>query len=322
MKDPRAWPAHWPGSCLGRRRGRSLAPLLTFVLSSAGPHLDTLLTVLFAESRDEPPPATIMEPLFALAGSIQDRQGMKDLVRAAPARPPCRAVGSRPGNSRPSPDCSTPPSAGPAVRSLRPRTTTQTGQSPRPPPAVSRTRPRGRRERSGSPATARLGREPNRRDEDRDLLAGLLRPQVSGSLQNAAVSAAGADPRPEGAPRRPTGRLAGSLAPGPGRDPRCAPQSGRLDRRPLLSSLEDLCTPAAEIDPAHRRRLLDHRDPDVGVARREPSSSMRRAPGRRSSTPTDRPWRSGATRRPARRSSKSRARSAIDSAAKAPRSST
>jgi putative heme-binding domain-containing protein len=103
-----------------------------------------------------------------------------------------------------------------------------------------------------------LGRESTRRDEDRDLLAGLLRPQVSGPLQQAAVSALGRTRDP----RVPTALLTGWKWHSP--QVRGAVLDALLSRdtwtAELLSSLEDLCTPAAEIDPTHRRRLLEHRD--------------------------------------------------------------
>ncbi len=103
-----------------------------------------------------------------------------------------------------------------------------------------------------------LGREPEHTEADRDRLAGFLRPQISSRLQQAAVGALGRT-----SDRRvPETLLAGWKAHSP--QLRSAILDAILSRdawtATLLSSLEDQCTPAAEIDPAHRRRLLDHRD--------------------------------------------------------------
>ena len=93
------------------------------------------------------------------------------------------------------------------------------------------------------------------------MLAALFRPQVSSALQQAAVAALG---------RSDDRKVAEMLLSGwKGHSPQL--RSVILDAllsRPtwtsaLLSSLEDTCTPPAEIDPAHRKRLLDHRDPKV-----------------------------------------------------------
>src|SRR5207302_3590373 len=106
-----------------------------------------------------------------------------------------------------------------------------------------------------------LGRDPRHADEGREVLSSLLRPQVSGALQQEAVAALG---------RSDERRVADLLLSGwRGHSPQL--RSVILDAllsRPtwtsaLLASLEDTCTPPAEIDPAHRKRLLDHRDPHV-----------------------------------------------------------
>jgi putative heme-binding domain-containing protein len=106
-----------------------------------------------------------------------------------------------------------------------------------------------------------LGREPKDQDADRDRLAKLLRPQVSGRLQQAAVAALGRT-----SDRRvPETLLAGWKSHSP--QLRSVLLDTLLSRdawaATLLASIEDKCTPAAEIDPAHRRRLLDNRDPKL-----------------------------------------------------------
>ena len=104
-----------------------------------------------------------------------------------------------------------------------------------------------------------LGRDPARRDDDRERLVQLLRPQVPGALQRAAVTALArnADDR-----KVPEVLLAGWRGWSP--ELRNTILDALLSRRTwaaaLLSSLEDRCTPAAEIDPAHRSRLLTQRD--------------------------------------------------------------
>jgi putative heme-binding domain-containing protein len=97
-----------------------------------------------------------------------------------------------------------------------------------------------------------------RADKDRDLLLGLLRPQVSVGLQMAAVAALGKTTDPKLADlllhdwRRHSPQL------------RAVILDTLLSRTAwmssLLSSLEDGCVPPAEIDPARRQRLMGVRN--------------------------------------------------------------
>jgi putative membrane-bound dehydrogenase-like protein len=120
-------------------------------------------------------------------------------------------------------------------------------------------------DRAGEPdrhaAIRLLGHSAARRPADRDLLAGLLRPQVPIALQQAAVAALGRAGDP---------KVADLLV----RDWKAhSPQvrAGVVDvlltRSPwtasFLSALENGSVPAAELDPARRQRLLSRRDPKV-----------------------------------------------------------
>jgi putative heme-binding domain-containing protein len=110
-------------------------------------------------------------------------------------------------------------------------------------------------------ALAPVGRDPRRRDAERDLLLNLLRPQVSDRVQRAAVAAAarGNDPK------LPATLLNGWKGYAPGlRDAVLDALLGRAEwTGALLSSLEDTCVPPGEVDPAHRRALLEHRSAEL-----------------------------------------------------------
>ncbi len=226
------------------------------VLSSATPHVETILTTLFTEAADGPPPAAIIEPLFALAGTVQDRRGRMDLSRAlgTPSLPGGRyaawqfsaLAGLLDASER-------------ARRPLAPEDERQLVGLRAAARAIARDAGAGDDVRVA--AIRLLGRDEARRDEDRELLAGLLRPQNSSRLQQAAVKALGLTR--DG--KVPDALLAGWKGYSP--QVRGAVLDVLLSREAwtagLLSSLEDTCTPPAEIDPTHRRRLLDHRNPDL-----------------------------------------------------------
>ena len=251
---------NWPGP----RAGRALAGLArrdgedswfrAAILSSATPHVETLLTVLFAESEETPPPAWLIEPLFVLAGTTRDRRGMSGLIRAlgTPALPEGRfapwqfaALAGLLDALKGNPErAGTTESLGGLWKAARALAGDDTAN-----------------EKERLAAVRLLGRDPRNQDADRDRLAGLLRPQVSNRLQLAAVAALGkTDDR-----KAPEALLAGWKGHSP--QLRSAVLDAVLSRESwtgsLLSSLEDSCTPPAEIDPAHRRRLLDHRDPTL-----------------------------------------------------------
>lgn len=231
------------------------------VATSAPLHISTLLTSLFAEP-GQAPPAGVVEPLFILAGSTKDRAALLSLVRATvePAGLKGRYAGwqfsafaglldasRRAGQSLEQWGKGSPELAA-AVRRLDALW-----------PAVHEVALDSSANLADrEAAVSLLGREPGRRDVERGWLADFLKPQVPSSVQLAAVSALarGRDPK------LPEPLLAGwkSFTP--------AFRSAVLDTllsRPdwmgmLLSSLEDSCTNPAEIDPAHRRRLLENRD--------------------------------------------------------------
>jgi putative heme-binding domain-containing protein len=226
------------------------------VLSSAANHVVPLLTALFEDAKDEPPPAAIVEPLFMLAGTDDDRQALAPLVRAlgTPAGPGQRYAPWQLSALAGWLDA--------AARARRPLGADELApyqgllQAARTLAGDDHARDDDRLR-----AIRLLGRDGRHAGDDRDALAALLRPQVSSAVQQAAVAALG---------RTDDRRAAELLLAGwRGHSPQL--RSIVLDAllsRPawtsvLLSSLEDTCTPPAEIDPAHRKRLLDHRDLNV-----------------------------------------------------------
>jgi hypothetical protein len=94
---------------------------------------------------------------------------------------------------------------------------------------------------------------------DREMLAGLVGAQAPGRVRRAAISALArsADARV------PEVLLAGWSNHGPAeRQAVLEALLGRVDwTGALLSSLEDTCTPPEDVDPASRRRLVEHADP-------------------------------------------------------------
>jgi putative membrane-bound dehydrogenase-like protein len=251
-KDPRA------GRALARlsRRAKDDPWLRAAVLSSATPHVETILTVLFTGAADEPPPAAIIEPLFALAGTVQDGRGRNELARAlgTPSLP-----GGRYADWQFSALAGLLDASERANRPLSPEDDRQLSGLREAARAIARDAEAGDDVRVA--ATRLLGRDEARRDEDRDLLAGLLRPQNSSRLQQAAVSALGRSRDP----KVPDALLDGWKGYSP--QLRGAVLDVLMSRDAwtagLLSSLEDTCTPPSEIDSTHRRRLLDHRNPDL-----------------------------------------------------------
>ncbi len=241
------------------------------VLSSASPHVGTLLTALFTGD-GAVPPSGIVEPLFILAGASKDREGLRTLVdsigkpagqgghfapwqfsafsglldAAARARKPLDRWIE--GDARLSSSLARLDALWPAARSVV--TDSKSSDAER------------------NAAVTLLGRDPRQRDSERTLLVELLKPQVPVSLQVAAVSAVarGRDPK------LPDPLLSGWKSYSPA--VRAAVLDTLLSRDEwtgaLLSSLEDTCTPPGEIDPAHRRQLVGH----AGKAIRERASAV------------------------------------------------
>lgn len=226
--------------------------LRTAVLSSATPHVAGLLAGLFAEFKDQEPPAAIVEPLFALAGTL-DNQRMSTLVRtvATPAGQGGKVAGWQLAALAGLLDS--------AERARKPLDS-QSGK------ALERIWGAARElaldekasEDERVQAVRLLGRDPAQRDADRDRLAKLLQPQVSTRVQLAAITSLGrAEDR-----KVPDTLLSGWKKASP--RIRDAVLDTLVSREAwasaLLSSLEDLCTPAGEIGPTQRRRLLTHRN--------------------------------------------------------------
>jgi putative membrane-bound dehydrogenase-like protein len=250
--DPRA------GAVLARvaRRDASDPWTRAAVLSSAPAHLVPLLTALFAGAADEPPPAAVVEPLLALAGAIESPETRASLVRAitTPSGPGGRfaawqfsaLVGWLDAAAR-----VRSPLDSPAQHSFA--------------PLLMAARALAGDDKASEEDRLRairlLGRDTGQAEADREVLLALFRPQVSSALQQAAVATlARSDDR----------KIAEQILSGwKGHSPqlRSVILDAMLSRGSwtgaLLSSLEDSCTPPAEIDPAHRKRLLDHRDPRI-----------------------------------------------------------
>ena len=230
--------------------GRALAKLLRHdagdawiraaVLSSAAPHAATILAALFAEARAEPPAAEVVGPLFAL---VDARGGGED--RAALAR----AV--------------TTPQADGTFADWQLAAATAFGDSEGTAIAPLKSAAAAIVEQADAPEPRRLlairligagGLD----DAARERLGRLLHPQSSPRVQEAALAALG-----RSGDRKVPGVI---LAGWKGYTPALRVQvlDVLLSRdtwvKELLSSLEDSCVPPAQVDTAHRRRLLDHRD--------------------------------------------------------------
>lgn len=241
------------------------------VLSSARPHVAGLLAALFAEFKDQEPPAAIVEPLFAVAGTLDD-QGLSALVRtvATPAGQGGKFAGWQLAALAGLLD-----SADRARKPLDP----QSSQSLEKLWTAARDLALDEQASDADrvQAVRLLGRDRANRDADRDRLAKLLQPQVSTPLQLAAIAALGmVDDR-----RVPDTLLAGWKKSSPRL--RDAVLDTLLSREAwagaLLSSLEDSCTPPGEIGPTQRRRLLTHRN---GNLRERAKKVFEETPGTRS----------------------------------------
>ena len=252
------------------RAGRALAAIAqrdgsdqwfrAAIMSSAPPHVGTMLASLF--SGKETPPASMVEPLFILAGSLKDRSGLRGLIQS---------VGTPAGSNRAFASWQFSAMAGLLDASARAGKPLGEwlGNDPATKEAATRLEPLWSSARSvvarndadidtRMTAAKLLGRDARRHDAERSLVGEVLTPQVPVEVQLAVLSALGRSRDP----KLPEALLAGWKKQTP------AVRSAVLDMLlsrsawsgSLLSSLEDLCTPAAEIDPAHRRRLLESSD--------------------------------------------------------------
>ncbi len=222
------------------------------LLSSAPTHLVTLVSELFADTRTEPP-TSFVEPLFALAGGLEARdQPARASLIAALNRPAGSGgtfapwqfsalagwLDARRGGTEAEAQVATFAAIFQAARKLAAEESASEDDRVR--------------------ATLLLGRDPAHFQEDRDHLAALLRRQVPATVQQAAINALGRSDE------RRSAELLLSAWRGYSPGLRSAVLDTLLSRSGgtsvLLASLEDSCTPPGEIDPAHRKRLLNHRD--------------------------------------------------------------
>jgi putative membrane-bound dehydrogenase-like protein len=226
------------------------------ILSSAVPHVATLLANLIGGQTGAPPPQSMVEPLLALAGTLSER-GLNASV--------ARAIGEPAGpNGRFAPWQFAALAGLAEARERAPRP--QAFDLDKPFAALWDASRRLIRDDSAPDderlASMRLvGHAAMRNTADRDLLVGLLRPQVPIELQQDAVSALGrtADPKvadllvhdwKSHSPQVRSGIVEVLL-------------SRSTWTASLLSALEDGCVPPAELDPARRQRLLSRRDPKL-----------------------------------------------------------
>ena len=276
------WPDHRAGEALARlaRRDGRDHWMRAAILCSAPPHVATMLAgLLGAEAGASPPTSDIIEPLLALAGDGLDEGVIRSIRQPAGqgGRHAAWQFSALAGLMAARERAKSPTSADLArsfagvLESARRRVVDDTAS-----------------EADRLAAVALLQHSAAREPGDLKRLAGLLRPRVSVALQQAAIAAMGRlrDPR-----------IADILLDGWKGD---TPQirgvvldvlsSRREWAVALIAAMEAGRIAPGEIDPAHRQRLLDDRDPGSvhGPGR---SSNTRSKPARRSSTPTGPPWR-------------------------------
>jgi len=238
---------------LARRDGHD-AWMRAAVLSSAVPHVTTLLADLIGGGEGNAPVPAMVEPLLALAGSLPGGSLNAAVARSigepagqggryAPWQFAALAglVEARDRARRPLGLDLEKPFAGLWTASRRLLQDDQTGQADR------------------LAAVRLLGHAAARNPADRDLLVGLLRPQVAIDVQQAAVAALGRTADPKVADllvhdwKRHSPQVRGAIV-----DVLLTRSSWTAS---LLSSLENGGVPAAELDPGRRQRLLSRRDP-------------------------------------------------------------
>ncbi|WP_406699828.1 PVC-type heme-binding CxxCH protein [Singulisphaera sp. Ch08] len=246
-----------------QRAGRALATLIqrepndrwfrAAVLSSAVPHVGTIIAALFENAKDEAPPTLILDPLFALAATAKESEGLASLVAtlSTPAGQGGQFASWQFSALASLLDAS--------ARARKPVAQTDLNRFEKIREAARTLAGDDKAGEEDRLAAVRLlGRDKASQALDRPRLVGLLRPQVSGTLQQAAVAALsrGDDPQV------PTILIDGWKGHSP--QLRTTILDTLLSRdvwtKTLLFSLEDTCLPPAEIGPTHRRRLLSHRD--------------------------------------------------------------
>jgi len=253
------------------RAGRVLATLLrkepedrwlrAAVLTSAAPHVGTIIAALFQDASNVAPPTAVLDPLFALAATARDQQGLAKLIEtlATPTAEP--RTGGRFATWQFSALASLLDASARARKPLVAADLTRLHPILEAARAVASDD--AAREAERLAAVRLLGREPGTEAQakDRQRLVGLLRPQVSGPLQQAAVTALGRSDDPQ----VPTVLIDGWKGHSP--QLRNAILDTILSRDPwtktLLFSLEDTCLPPSDVGTTYRRRLLSHRDADI-----------------------------------------------------------
>jgi putative heme-binding domain-containing protein len=247
-----------------RRAGEALAKLArrdgadrwmrAAIVSSAVPHVATLLAHLQNGDLGAAAPPAIVEPLLSVAGTMPG-QGLNAAVARLIGEP--AGQGGRYAPWQFAALCGLLDARN---RSRKPLSLELDKPLAKLSEAARRlAEDNGAAEADRLAALRLLGHTAARNTADRDLLLGLLRPQVSTAIQQAAVAA--------------LGKTSDSTVPDmlvrdwKAHSPqvRAAILDALLSRpawtASLLSSLEDGCVPPAEIDPARRQRLLGRRDP-------------------------------------------------------------
>ena len=225
------------------------------VLSSAVPHVETMLVELL-KGPAEPPPQAVIEPLVVVAGSIEDPSASESMIRAI------STPAGQGGSYAPWQFAAARGLFEASRRSRRPIEGSRQQKLLKLHDAARRLVEDGSAtipQRIG--AVNLLGFMAASKSDDRDLLVGLLKPRVAIEVQQAAISALArsADPRV------PELLLRGwkTYSPQVRSDVLDAVQSRKAWTASLLSALEETCVPPAEIDPAHRGLLLAQRDPGL-----------------------------------------------------------
>jgi putative membrane-bound dehydrogenase-like protein len=246
--DPRA------GDALARlaRRDGDDAWMRAAILSSAVPHVATLLAGL-GQGNGGNLPSALVERLMALAGSLPDRHLLDSLIRTI-----SQPLGK--GETYASWQMAALSGLIEARERAKKTLALDLDSSFSPIWAAARkfVQDDSADEPSRLAALRLLGHSAARHSGDRDLLIGMLRPQVSLDLQQAAVAAV-AKTNDAKVPdllvhdwKKHSPSIRGAILD--------ALLSRPAWTRALLSSLEDGCVPPAEIDPASRQRLLTRRD--------------------------------------------------------------
>jgi putative membrane-bound dehydrogenase-like protein len=248
--DPKA------GEALARiaRRYQNDRWIRAAVLSSAVPHVGTLLLGLFEPGRESPSQAFV-EPLVALAESTRNQAAITAVIQAI-ARPAGQGGVYAPWQFA-------------ALRGLleasaRSNHSIELNREQGLLKLLEAARKLARDDAAADDARAQvaglLGFTASAHPDDRDLLVELLKPRLPIGVQQAALAALGrsADPRVADLVFRGWKTYSPQI--------RSSILDTVLSRKPwtgsLLAALESSTLPPAEVDPTHRAILLAHRDTD------------------------------------------------------------